>query len=114
MNDTHGFITREGWKGLFDEYFEKIRSIDIMVNDFYGKHQDIEQWLKAYQIKSKQARDMYTSSNHALEYHFYYFINAAENWKQEKADALLSYLYRYCTRFEDVEVAFTAAQSLYG
>lgn len=113
MSAQRGFTTFDAWKVFFDEYFDRIRSIDVMVNAFHEQHNDADAWIKEYQKKAKLARVMYTNSNDKLEYHLYYYVNHPEKWTKEVADPLLAYLYRYCTRFEDVESAYLAAKSMH-
>lgn len=107
----HGFTTKEEWKQYFDLYFEKIEEIEQLMlvtnegDDFYL-------WLNAYEERSKSIRQMYLNNDNYLDQHIYYFLNDPVRWEENVSDALLAYLFRYCTRFQDIEAAFKIASSL--
>ena len=47
-----------------------------------------------------------------MKQHVYYFTREGHPWERSVADPLLSFLYRYSTRFEDIEAAYELAISL--
>lgn len=75
--------------------------------------QEAEQWFTDLKQKSQVLEGKYQENNTYLERHVYYFTREQHAWKKEVADALLTFLYRLSTRFEDIEAAYELAQSLW-
>lgn len=109
---SHGFTTREEWKNFFDNYFQRIYEIDDFIYTVSKDDADFEHWFIAYKKRSEIIHDLYLKNDKYLERHVHYFLNKKNTWVQEVADALLFYMFRYCTRFQDVEAAYKIASSL--
>lgn len=92
-------------------FFTQIRELEE-INSFQ-MDQEAEQWFTDFKQKSQVLEGKYQENNTYLERHVYYFTREQHAWKKEVADALLTFLYRLSTRFEDIEAAYELAQSLW-
>lgn len=110
MELEHGFTTREEWDEYFKKFFTQIRELEE-INSFQ-MDKEAEQWFTDFKQKSQVLEGKYQENNTYLERHVYYFTREQHAWKKEVADALLAFLYRFSTRFEDIEAAYELAQSL--
>lgn len=109
----HGFTTRDEWKAFFDDYFQKINEIDGLVFSLTKEDISFELWIEAYKKRSRIIHDLYIKNDRYLDRHVYFFLNNNDMWCDEVAESLLSYMFRYCTRFQDVEAAYKIAESLF-
>ena len=73
---------------------------------------DAEQWIEEFKQKTVLLENEYQNQQDDLQRHIYYFTKQQNQWNKEVADSLLSYLFRYCTHFEDIHVAYDTAVSL--
>lgn len=96
MELEHGFTTREEW--------EEINSFQM--------NKEPKQWLADFKQKARILEEKYQENNVYLKQHVYYFTREGHPWERSVADPLLSFLYRYSTRFEDIEAAYELAISL--
>lgn len=108
----HGFTTRDEWKVYFDIYFQRISEIDGLVFALTKEDTSFELWIKAYKNRAMKIHNLYIKNDNYLNRHVYYFLKRDKMWSDEIADSLLSYMYRYCTRFQDIEIAYKIALSL--
>ena len=90
-------LPREEWKSFFDYYFEQIRHIEGFVK--FSMDKDAEQWIEEFKQKTVLLENKYQNQQDYLQRHIYYFTKQQNQWNKEVADSLLSYLFRYCTRF---------------
>ena len=111
MELEHGFTTRNEWENYFMIYFSQIRELEE-INSFQ-MDKDPQQWLADFSKKAQKLEKKYQEQNAYLKRHVYYFTKERQPWTRETADPLLSFLYRYSTRFEDIEAAYELARSLY-
>lgn len=109
----HGFTTREEWQSFFNTYFERIDEINDLVFAITKGASDFEYWLESYKKQSVVIHELYTRNSLYLDRHITYFLEHGNAWEKETAEPLLSYMFRYCTRFQDVEAAYKVTQSLY-
>ncbi len=111
MELEHGFTTRTEWENFFKIYFAQIRELE----EFNSFQMDKEprQWIRDFAEKSQELERKYRENNAYLMRHVYYFTREHHPWEKAVADPLLSFLYRYSTRFEDIEAAYELAQSLF-
>lgn len=107
----HGFTTREEWFTFFDYYFQQIEKYEGIA--IVKKASSFHEWLDGYRYNSHQVYLQNFKNNDYLNRHVYYYAKQNHPWIKEVADSLLSYLFRYCTRFNDVEAAFYITESLY-
>lgn len=112
MERNHGFTTREEWEKFFGDYFSQIRELEE-INSF-RMDKEPEQWLADFKQKAQILEQKYQENNAYLERHVYYYTREQHPWTKAVADPLLSFLYRFSTRFEDIEAAYELAQSLQG
>lgn len=110
MELEHGFTTREEWEEYFKKYFAQIRELEE-INSFQMNKKP-EQWLADFKQKARILEEKYQENNVYLKQHVYYFTREGHPWERSVADPLLSFLYRYSTRFEDIEAAYELAISL--
>lgn len=110
MELNHGFTTREEWEKFFGDYFSQIRELEE-INSF-RMDKEPEQWLADFKQKAQILEQKYQENNAYLERHVYYYTREQHPWTKAVADPLLSFLYRFSTRFEDIEAAYELAQSL--
>lgn len=110
MERNHGFTTREEWEKFFGDYFSQIRELEE-INSF-RMDKEPEQWLADFKQKAQILEQKYQENNAYLERHVYYYTREQHPWTKAVADPLLSFLYRFSTRFEDIEAAYELAQSL--
>lgn len=110
MELEHGFTTRREWEEYFKKFFAQIRELEE-INSFQMEKEP-EQWLADFKQKSQILEKKYQENNAYLEQHVYYFTREKHPWQRSIADPLLSFLYRFSTRFEDTEAAYELAQSL--
>lgn len=114
MNDIirHGFTTRDEWDQAFQAYFDQIIDIDQRNHKLMVTDQDCEAWIKNFKQQAHTIRNAYLKSDEFKQNHLYYFTKHPEHWTSEVADSLISYLYRYWFRTEDVEAVYESAISL--
>lgn len=112
MERNHGFTTREEWEKFFGDYFSQIRELEE-INSF-RMDKEPKQWLADFKQKAQILEQKYQENNAYLERHVYYYTREQHPWTKAVADPLLSFLYRFSTRFEDIEAAYELAQSLQG
>ena len=110
MELEHGFTTREEWEEYFKKYFAQIRELEE-INSFQ-MNKEPKQWLADFKQKARILEEKYQENNVYLKQHVYYFTREGHPWERSVADPLLSFLYRYSTRFEDIEAAYELAISL--
>lgn len=110
MELEHGFTTREEWEEYFIKFFTQIRELEEI--NLFQMNKEPQQWLMDFKEKSYVLEEKYRENNAYLKKHVYYFTREGYSWTKEIADSLLSFLYRYSTRFEDIEAAYELAQSL--
>lgn len=110
MELEHGFTTREEWEEYFIKFFTQIRELEEI--NLFQMNKEPQQWLMDFKEKSYVLEEKYRENNAYLKKHVYYFTREGYSWTKEIADPLLSFLYRYSTRFEDIEAAYELAQSL--
>lgn len=108
----HGFTTREAWFEAFQVYFTKIIEIDDKTHTLMNTSLSCDEWIEDFKRQSNEIRALYLKNDQFKQQHIHHFVKHPENWTDEIADSLLAYIYRYCTRMEDVEAIFTVAQSL--
>lgn len=72
-----------------------------------------QQWLADFSTKAQKLEKKYQEQNVYLQQHVYYFTREGHPWTRNIADPLLSFLYRYSTRFEDIAAAYELVHSLY-
>lgn len=113
MRKNHGFTTKEGWENYFSLYFSRIRTMEETSAYAIYDTKNSTEWLASYQEKSIRNREMYLENERYLDDLISYYIHHSMEWEKPVADALLDYLYRYCTRFEDIEASYSIASSLY-
>lgn len=111
MEGEHGFNTREEWQNYFQIYFDQIRELEE-INSFQ-MNKEPQQWLADFSTKAQKLEKKYQEQNVYLQQHVYYFTREGHPWTRNIADPLLSFLYRYSTRFEDIAAAYELARSLY-
>lgn len=111
MELEHGFTTQTEWENFFKIYFAQIRELE----EFNSFQMDKEPrlWIRDFAEKSQELERKYRENNAYLMRHVYYFTREHHPWEKAVADPLLSFLYRYSTRFEDIEAAYELAQSLF-
>lgn len=107
----HGFTTREEWYHHFEYYFQQIQGFEKLTD--IKKSKSFQDWLENYQKSAHHVYLQNLKNNEYLYRHVYYFCKDNHLWKKEVADSLLSYLFRYCTQFEDVEAAYYITESLF-
>lgn len=111
MELEHGFTTRNEWENYFKIYFAQIRELEEL--NSFQMNKEPQQWLADFSAKAQKLEEKYQEQNAYLKRHVYYFTKEGQPWTREVAEPLLSFLYRYSTRFEDIEAAYELAQSLY-
>lgn len=111
-NLQHGFTTREAWFDAFQVYFAKIIEIDDKTHALMNTNLNCEAWIKDFKRQSNEIRALYLENDQFKQQHIHYFVMHPDNWTKPVADSLLSYIYRYWSRMEDVEAIYTVAQSL--
>lgn len=111
MELKHGFTTRAEWENFFKIYFTQIRELEEF--NSFQMDKEPQQWIRDFAEKSHKLERKYSESNAYLLRHVYYFTREHHPWENTVADPLLSFLYRYSTRFEDIEAAYELAQSLF-
>lgn len=112
MEKEHGFTTRDEWAAYLEAYFAQITKVDQLTSFASINYQSGAEWLSQYKQKSRKLRQMYEESSVHMERHVRYFTRHPEAWTKEVADPLLSYLYRYCMRCEDIETTQMLTDSL--
>ncbi len=99
--------TREEWQNYFQIYFDQIRELEE-INSFQ-MNKEPQQWLADFSTKAQKLEKKYQEQNVYLQQHVYYFTREGHPWTRNIADPLLSFLYRYSTRFEDIAAAYELA-----
>lgn len=112
MELQHGFTSREEWTDFFTTHFQRLEVIEEAVFSLSEQAEDFDEWYSRYQSRSKDIRKMYLQNDLFLNRHIYYFLTKENAWSIEAADPLLACLFRNCTRFDDVEIAFRLSASL--
>lgn len=113
MEKEHGFTTQEEWSHFFDKYFENIHNIEKLSHFANQIFQNGEDWLKAYEQQSVLTYQMNQNNDEYLQKHIYYFINEPNQLTHDVADALLRYLFRKFTSFDNIAVAYRLTNILY-
>ena len=108
----HGFTTREEWQSFFHAYFQRIDEINELAFAITVGNTSFEDWLFSYKKQAQTIHELYMENNQYLKRHVSYFLDPPNDWNEEIAEPLISYLFRYCIRFQDIEVAYRLAQSL--
>ena len=108
----HGFTTREEWQSFFHAYFQRIDEINELAFAITVGNTSFEDWLFSYKKQAQTIHELYMENNQYLKRHVSYFLDTPNAWNEEIAEPLISYLFRYCIRFQDIEVAYRLAQSL--
>ena len=109
--EAHGFTTREEWGQFFSDYFITLQGINELANS--AKRSSSDEWFKEFEEKSRLLADLYKQNREGRNQHIAYFVNNSDHWTAETASSLLSYLFRHCTLFEDIEASFMLTSSLY-
>lgn len=108
----HGFRTRKEWETFFAEYREIGASVSQDNIPAPQNEGSMELWVEEYRRRSLQIRNVYSQVEEILNWHIRYFTRDSRHWEEEKADSLLSYLFRNCIQIDDSETCMEVANSL--
>ena len=71
-----------------------------------------EDWIEEYMKNSAAIREAYRKNEEMLDRHVRCFTRGKERWTRQVADPLISFMFRYITRIQDLGTACELAQSL--
>lgn len=108
----HGFRTRREWEAFFEEYQKIGASVSQDNIPVPQNSVPMELWLKEYQRRSQNIRNVYSQVEEILDWHIRYFTRYPGRWEEETADSLLSFLFRKCIQIDDSETCMGVADSL--
>lgn len=110
--EVHGFCTREAWTKWFVDYNLAISNINDSNYELIQSELPADQWVEQYKHNSAMVRDVFCRNEEMLEWHIRWFTRTPGRWTRDVADPLLSMLFRYVTRVQDLGTAFELAESL--
>ena len=71
-----------------------------------------EDWIEEYMKNSAAIREAYRKNEEMLDRHVRCFTRGKERWTRQVADPLISFMFRYISRIQDLGTACELAQSL--
>lgn len=112
QEESHGFYSREEWTQFFTDYNTEIWKLNDTSYKLVQSDLSAEDWIEEYMKNSAAIREAYRKNEEMLDRHVRCFTRGKERWTRQVADPLISFMFRYITRIQDLGTACELAQSL--
>ncbi len=112
QEESHGFYSREEWTQFFTDYNTEIWKLNDTSYKLVQSDLSAEDWIEEYMKNSAAIREAYRKNEEMLDRHIRCFTRGKERWTRQIADPLISFMFRYITRIQDLGTACELAQSL--
>ena len=111
-HEIHGFSTREAWTKWLLDYNFVLKTLSNHSYELIQSDLPDEEWIQQYKLNSNKVRAAYQQNEETLNWHIRWFTRTPERWSRSVADPLLTTLFRYVTRMQDLGTAYEIADSL--